>query len=42
MNELEKIKAFLRENSLEYHIANIDEGKVVTINILIGENCEKN
>lgn len=56
MNELEKIKAFLGENCLEYHIANIDEGKivsddrhlpmskskVVTINILIGENCEKN
>ena len=56
MSQLEKIKAFLRENGLEYYIANIDEGKivtddrylpisrskVVTINILIGENCEKN
>ena len=56
MSQLEKIKAFLGENGLEYYIANIDEGKivtddrympvmqskVVTINILIGEDCEKN
>ena len=56
MSQLEKIKAFLRENGLEYYIANIDEGKivnddrylpvskskVVTINILIGEDCEEN
>ena len=56
MSQLEKIKAFLGKNCLEYYIANIDEGKivtgdrylpvskskVVTINILIGENCEEN
>ena len=56
MSQLEKIKAFLGKNGLEYYIANIDEGKivtndrylpvskskVVTINILIGENCEEN
>ena len=56
MSQLEKIKAFLGENGLEYYIANIDEGKivtddrylpvmqskVVTINILIGEDSEEN
>ena len=56
MSQLEKIKAFLGENGLEYFIANIDEGKIVnddrylpvsksklvTINILIGEDCEEN
>ena len=56
MTGLEKIKAFLGENGLEYYVANIDEGKmisddrylpvskskVVTINILIGEDCEEN
>ena len=42
MSSLERIKTVLRENGLEYFIANIDEGKVVTINILIGEDCEKN
>ena len=56
MSQLEKIKAFLGENGLEYYIANIDEGKivtddrympvmqskVVTINILIGEESEEN
>lgn len=56
MSQLEKIKAFLGKNGLEYYIANIDEGKivtndrylpvskskVVTINILIGEDSEEN
>jgi len=42
MSKLEKIKAFLNKNAFEYYIANIDEGKVVTINILIGEDSEEN
>tara|TARA_X000001036_G_C20678492_1_gene805065 strand:+ start:2998 stop:3126 length:129 start_codon:yes stop_codon:yes gene_type:complete len=42
MSQLEEIKALLRENGFEYYIANIDKGKVVTINILIGEDSEKN
>ena len=56
MTGLEKIKAFLGENGLEYYVASIDEGKMisddrylpvrksklVTINILIGEDSEEN
>ena len=56
MTGLEEIKAFLTEKGLEYYVANIDEGKMisddrylpvrksklVTINILIGEDSEEN
>ena len=41
MNNLEKLKAVLVENGFEYYIANIVKGKIVSVNIWIGEDSEE-